>query len=175
MTLPLLLEDGRKVKSICYVIDQTHEQYRNDLSVDQKARIIAEATGPAGANSEYLFNTYKDLKEMSVTDAEVEDLVKRVCALIGSGYCGIAHVNTEPRCASCGAPKAAADIHWLKKEERQAVLETLQAELVLKQSTHKRKFPAWGWVALIILFSPLLMPLMILALVIEAINCLDVF
>ncbi len=81
------------------------------------------------------------------------------------GYCGIAHVNTEPRCASCGAPKAAADIHWLKKEERQAVLETLQAELVLKQSTHKRKFPAWGWVALIILFSPLLMPLMILALV----------
>jgi len=84
MTLPLLLEDGRKVKSICYVIDQTHEQYRNDLSVDQKARIIAEATGPAGANSEYLFNTYKDLKEMSVTDAEVEDLVKRVCALIGS-------------------------------------------------------------------------------------------
>lgn len=84
MTLPLLLEDGRKVKSICYVIDQTHEQYRNDLSADRKARIIAEATGPAGANSEYLFNTYKDLKEMSVTDAEVEDLVKRVCALIGS-------------------------------------------------------------------------------------------
>ncbi len=80
-------------------------------------------------------------------------------------YCGIAHVNTEPRCASCGAPKAAADIHWLKKEERQAVLETLQAELLAKKTVETRKFPAWGWIALLILFGPFLIPMFLLSIV----------
>lgn len=81
--LPLRLEDGREIEGICYVIDQTHTQYRSDLSLDQKAQIIASASGPAGANSAYLFNTYKDLKTMLVEDSEVEALVERVCALLG--------------------------------------------------------------------------------------------
>jgi len=74
-------------------------------------------------------------------------------------YCGIAHVNTEPRCASCGGPKAASDIHWLKKEERGAALETLRVELLSKEGKGFRKLPPWGWIVLIVLFSPILIPL----------------
>lgn len=80
-------------------------------------------------------------------------------------YCGIAHTNAEPRCASCGAPKAAADIHWFKKEERDAALETFKAELLAKQNTGAKKFPVWAWIALLILFGPFLIPLFLISLV----------
>jgi len=73
-------------------------------------------------------------------------------------YCGVAHVNTEPHCASCGGPKAPADIHWLIKEERDAALETLRVELLSKEGKGIRKLPPWGWVVLMVLFSTILLP-----------------
>ena len=77
----LTLSDNRRVEALCYVINPNNPDYRCDLSLEQKAQIIAEAVGPAGANREYLFNTHKDLKGMLVEDPEVEALVERVTAL----------------------------------------------------------------------------------------------
>ena len=80
-------------------------------------------------------------------------------------YCGVVHVNTEPRCASCGGPKAAVDIQWLKKEERNAALEAFQAELLAKKEAGGKKFPLWAWIALAIFFGPFLIPLFLISLI----------
>ena len=80
----LTLADDRKVEALCYVIDPSNPDYFRDLSLEQKAKIIAEAVGPAGANKDYLFNTHSDLKEMLVEDSEVEALVQRVQSLVQS-------------------------------------------------------------------------------------------
>ena len=77
----LTLADKRRVEALCYVINPNNPDYRADLSLEQKAQIIAEAVGPAGANSAYLLNTHQDLQRMQVEDAEVEALVTRVEAL----------------------------------------------------------------------------------------------
>ena len=80
-------------------------------------------------------------------------------------YCGVVHVNVEPRCASCGGPKAAADIQWLKKEERDAALETFQAELLAQKNAGAKKFPMWAWIALLILFGPFLIPMFFITII----------
>jgi len=80
---PLVLADDRRVEALCYVINPDNPDYHRDLTLDQKAEIIAKAIGPAGANTDYLFNTHNDLKEMLVEDSEVEALARRVGALTG--------------------------------------------------------------------------------------------
>jgi len=79
----LTLADDRRVEALCYVIDPNNPDYYRDMTLEQKAGIIAEAVGPAGANRDYLFNTHNDLKEMLVEDSEVEALVKHVARLTG--------------------------------------------------------------------------------------------
>ena len=52
--LPLLLEDGRDVEAVCYLVNRAHAQYRGGLSLDEQAEVIARAAGPAGPNADYL-------------------------------------------------------------------------------------------------------------------------
>jgi len=73
----LTLADDRRVEALCYVIDPNNPDYYRDMTLEQKAGIIAEAVGPAGANRDYLFNTHNDLKEMLVEDSEVEAARRR--------------------------------------------------------------------------------------------------
>lgn len=80
-------------------------------------------------------------------------------------YCGIAHTNTEPHCASCGAPKSVSDIHWLKKEERDAALTELKTIMLQREGKSVRKMPVWGWVLILLFFGPFIFPLMIMLLV----------
>jgi len=81
---PLALADGRRVEGLCYVINPDNPDYLRDLSLDEKAEIIATAVGPNGPNSDYLFNTLNDLQEMLVEDSEVERLAERVTVLRGA-------------------------------------------------------------------------------------------
>ena len=74
----LTLADDRRVEALCYIINPDNPDYRRDLSLDEKAEIIAKAVGPAGSNKDYLFNTHNDLKEMLVEDSEVEALAEHV-------------------------------------------------------------------------------------------------
>ena len=81
--LPLTLHScGRRVEAMGFVIDQTHDQYRCGLSLDAQAQIIATSIGPAGTNSEYLFNTLDHLREIGVDDAELEELALKVRKLL---------------------------------------------------------------------------------------------
>ena len=80
--LPLLLEDGREVNAIAYVMQRDHWQYAGGLCIDEQARIIAWAEGGRGPNRDYLYNTAAHLAELGLNDPDMEALaaqVRRLC------------------------------------------------------------------------------------------------
>lgn len=78
--LPVMLEDGRLVEAVTYVIDPDHVQYCH-LSLDEQAVLIARAHGGRGPNREYLFNTARLLEEIGVPDQDLQSLCEKVRAL----------------------------------------------------------------------------------------------
>ena len=75
-----LMEDGRTVHALCYVMDTAHEQYRGHLREDERARIIATAHGPAGSNREYLERTVEHLQDLEVEEPAIRRLAELVDA-----------------------------------------------------------------------------------------------
>jgi cation transport protein ChaC len=74
----LVLSDGRKVQAVTYVVDTEHVQYCGGLELETQARIIAQAVGGRGPNTEYLYNTAAHLDELGLEDDELTWLVRRV-------------------------------------------------------------------------------------------------
>lgn len=80
--LPLQLLDGRQVDAVTYVIDAAHVQYCGGLELEQQARMISQAIGGRGPNTEYLFNTAEHLHALGIADADIDWLAERVRALL---------------------------------------------------------------------------------------------
>ncbi len=78
VTEEITLDDGRVVAALCYVIDADHVQYCKGLKPEEQARIIAEAVGGRGPNSEYLYQTAAHLREFGIQDADLNWLESRV-------------------------------------------------------------------------------------------------
>jgi cation transport protein ChaC len=76
------LRDGRSVSAVCYVIDRSHVQYCGDLSLEQQAKTIAQATGQRGPNTEYLFNTASHITQLGLPDPDLDWLCARVRTLV---------------------------------------------------------------------------------------------
>jgi len=83
--LPVILDDGREVAALAYVMDQAHPQYCGHLAVGEQAAIIARAAGGRGPNATYLLNTARHLAELGIEDSEIAALAARVSALTGDG------------------------------------------------------------------------------------------
>ena len=77
-THSITFHGGGMTEAVCYVMDQSHEQYVGGLSIEEQAGIIAKATGSAGPNDEYLFNTVAHLVELGISDPDLERLVTLV-------------------------------------------------------------------------------------------------
>jgi len=77
----ITLRDGRRVTALTYVIDRDHDQYCAKLTPEEQAQIITAATGGRGPNRDYLWNTFKALKEMNISDEKLSWLAARVTAL----------------------------------------------------------------------------------------------
>ena len=77
-THSITFHGGGVTQAVCYVMDQSHEQYVGGLSIEEQAGIIAKATGSAGPNDEYLFNTVAHLVELGISDPDLERLVTLV-------------------------------------------------------------------------------------------------
>lgn len=75
-TLDIVLEDGRQVQAVTYVVDRAHEQYCGGLSAERQRETIAGATGGRGPNTEYLFNTVDHLSQLGISDPGLEDLAR---------------------------------------------------------------------------------------------------
>ena len=76
--LGVLLQDGRQVEAVTYVVDPAHIQYCGGLDLEEQARIIARAVGGRGPNTEYLYNTTAHLLELGISDRDLDWLVRRV-------------------------------------------------------------------------------------------------
>lgn len=74
---------GEPVEALCYILDRTHPQYAGALSLDEQAAIIAEAEGPSGPNTDYLFRTVSRLRDGGIEDAELAELERLVRARTG--------------------------------------------------------------------------------------------
>ena len=72
-----LARSKRLVKAITYIIKNDHDQYCQ-LTLDEQARVIAEAEGGRGRNDEYLFNTEKKLRELGIISSDMQYLVQQV-------------------------------------------------------------------------------------------------
>jgi cation transport protein ChaC len=79
--LPLVLQDGRKVNALAYVIDPEHEQYCGGLALEKQAQIIAGAVGGRGPNRDYLFATAEHLAKLGIADADLVWLATQVRAM----------------------------------------------------------------------------------------------
>ena len=76
--IPAQLDDGMVVQALCYVIDRAHEQYCGGLSLDEQARIIAQAIGGRGSNRDYLWATAGHLAELGIEDHDLTHLAEKV-------------------------------------------------------------------------------------------------
>ena len=82
--VPLDLADGRRVQAVTYIMRREHVQYVGGLTVEEQARIIAAATGGRGPNRDYLFNTARHLAQIGLRDPALDELSRRVQALIAA-------------------------------------------------------------------------------------------
>ncbi|NOG71358.1 gamma-glutamylcyclotransferase [Roseicella sp. DB1501] len=72
-----LLDAGRLVRAVTYVVDRGTAQYCRPAA-EEAARAIALGMGQAGANRDYLLNTLSHLRAMGVRDAGLD----RIAALL---------------------------------------------------------------------------------------------
>lgn len=78
---PVLLEDGRTVAALTYVVRPEHVQYAGGLGLDEQAGIIAAASGRRGTNVEYLDNFIRHLRAMGMDDPDFARLSQAVARL----------------------------------------------------------------------------------------------
>ena len=71
------LKNGQCIQSLVYVIDEEHAQYCK-LTLNEQAKIIADAKGGRGPNDEYLYSTRNKIAELGITDDEIECLYTKV-------------------------------------------------------------------------------------------------
>ncbi|QKJ86964.1 Gamma-glutamylcyclotransferase [Paramixta manurensis] len=74
----LLLDDGRKVTALVFVMDPRHPLYEADTCVTTIAPLIARASGPLGTNAQYLFSLEQELVKRGMDDECLRDLVQQV-------------------------------------------------------------------------------------------------
>ena len=70
--------DRGAVTALCFIVDRQHSQYTGRLSLDETARIIAEAAGQRGPCSDYLANTVRHLEALGVGAGSLKRLLKLV-------------------------------------------------------------------------------------------------
>lgn len=74
----VVLNDGRTLSAVTYVIERSHVQYCGGLPLEEQAQIIARAIGGRGPNTEYLWNTAEHLEESGLRDKDLYWLATRV-------------------------------------------------------------------------------------------------
>lgn len=86
-----LLDEGRDVRAVAYVVDRRSDTYCAGLGPDEAARAIGLGVGAMGSNRDYLLNTVSQLRALGVRDAALErlaDLLPPVGAASGDNRAG---------------------------------------------------------------------------------------
>lgn len=72
------LADGREVRALCYAVDRSHPQYAGTLEPAELVRLVRQGVGVSGANPDYVRSTYLHMREIGVSDASMDALVRRL-------------------------------------------------------------------------------------------------
>lgn len=72
------LANGTRVPAYCYIVDTQHKQYAENVSVDNAARIVADARGQSGENIDYVSSTVEQLRSMNLRDLWLEEVAARL-------------------------------------------------------------------------------------------------
>lgn len=79
--IPVRLDGGEAVDSVCYTVDRGHEQYAGRLTEAEAAAIVRGGIGQSGRNEDYVLNTVAHLGALDIRDPWME----AVAALIRAG------------------------------------------------------------------------------------------
>ena len=69
---------GAVTTALTFIVDRQHEQYAGKLSREKLLEHVRGRHGRSGANSEYVFNTVRHLRELGLRDAVLEWLADRL-------------------------------------------------------------------------------------------------
>ncbi len=65
---PILLQDGRRVNALAYVVDRRHRQYARGLNHEALLAHVLQGHGQSGACRDYVLNTLALLHELGIDD-----------------------------------------------------------------------------------------------------------
>jgi cation transport protein ChaC len=77
---PIRFEDGGRAEAIAYLVDRGHPQYAGKLDEETQFRMVLEARGHSGENSDYVISTASHLAELGMPDAALSRLAARLRA-----------------------------------------------------------------------------------------------
>ena len=76
--LKVKFSDGRTLSALTYTADRKHAQYAAGLTVDDAARVVANAEGKSGRNVDYVANTVEHMKKLGIRDQWMEAVAERM-------------------------------------------------------------------------------------------------
>ena len=68
---PVRLADGRTVSALAFLVDQCHEQFAGNLSLEQQLAMVRAGVGLSGRNVDYVLNTARHLNELGIRDRQL--------------------------------------------------------------------------------------------------------
>lgn len=75
-----LLDEGRRVDALCFIVDRQHAQYAGALPFERQVELIVKGKGSSGENPEYLESMVRHLEQAGIADKELVDLWQAVRA-----------------------------------------------------------------------------------------------
>lgn len=77
---PVDLLDGaeERVRALCFLVDRSHPQYAGGLSRVEQLHLVRQGHGRSGANTEYVIETVQHMKELGISDPELEWIAERL-------------------------------------------------------------------------------------------------
>ena len=81
----IILEGGKKVEALTYIVDQSHRQYASSHSLDELVTMIKRSEGKSGTNIDYVCSTVSSLKALDIEDKLLDEIVIKLSADDTSG------------------------------------------------------------------------------------------
>ena len=68
---PVHLANGQMVSALTFLVDERHEQFAGQLSIDQQLAMVRAGVGLSGRNVDYVLNTARHLGELGIRDRQL--------------------------------------------------------------------------------------------------------
>jgi cation transport protein ChaC len=73
---PVVLDDGRRVSALTFVVNERHEQFAGHLSLEEQLAMVRAGVGISGRNIDYVLNTARYLDELGIRDNALVSMVR---------------------------------------------------------------------------------------------------